>query len=733
MKLDKVLVIVESPAKARTIKKYLGKGYDVKASVGHIRDLPKRELGIDVDKDFKPKYVSMRAKSKVLKELREKASKSSSVLLATDMDREGEAIAWHLEELLKKTGAPIKRIIFNEITKNAIREAVDHPRDIDIDKVNAQQARRILDRLVGYLVSPVLWKIFYRGLSAGRVQTVGLRLICVRENEIRAFVPVEYWTIEGVLCCGEDREFEAKLLKIAGEKPEIGSEADASRIVEEIKASEIVVKAVREKQKKRNSQPPFITSTLQREAAGRLGFSAKRTMAVAQQLYEGVVLGDEGSVGLISYMRTDSTRVSNEAWTQGKTWIEENLGKDHVGGARTFAKGKLAQDAHEAIRPTDSYRKPEDLESFLTKDQNALYDLIWRRFLSSLASPAVYDIREVDIAAGDHYLLRAGGRKLVHPGFLALYPDKQADDGSWIPDLAEGETVDIRNLDALQHFTEPPPRFTEASLIKELEDKGIGRPSTYASIISIIQDRGYVEKEGKAFHPTELGEKVWESLAELFNDIFEVDFTARMETELDKVEGSEEKWQDVVRFFYEPLLIDLEKFSGRRDELKKLVQEEMDEKCPKCGKNLIKKWSRNGPFLACPGFPDCRYSKSLEEEETLEKECPECGGQLMYKSGRFGRFIACGNYPDCKYTEAVSLGISCPEKDCDGQISERKTRRGKIFFGCTRYPKCKFASWDKPVERECPSCGNAWMVEKTTKKKGSLHRCPSCKHEVAPE
>ena len=731
--MDKVLVIVESPAKARTIKKYLGNGYVVKASVGHIRDLPKRELGIDVEKDFKPKYVNMRAKSKVLKELREKASESSSVLLATDMDREGEAIAWHLEELLKKTGAPIKRIIFNEITKNAIREAVDHPRDIDIDKVNAQQARRILDRLVGYLVSPVLWKIFYRGLSAGRVQTVGLRLICVRENEIRAFIPVEYWTIEALLCCGGDREFEAKLLKISGEKPEIGSEADARRIVEEIKASEIMVEAVREKQKKRNPQPPFITSTLQREAAGRLGFSAKKTMAVAQQLYEGVVLGEEGSVGLISYMRTDSTRVSNEAWTQGKTWIEENLGKDHVGGARTYAKGKLAQDAHEAIRPTDSYRKPEDVASFLTKDQKALYALIWRRFLSSLASPAVYDVLEVDIAAGDQYLLRAGGRKLVHPGFLALYPDKQAEEDNWIPDLTEGEMVDIRSLDSLQHFTEPPPRFTEASLIKELEDKGIGRPSTYASIISIIQDRGYVEKEGKAFHPTELGEKVWESLAELFNDIFEVDFTARMETELDKVEGSEEKWQDVVRFFYDPLLIDLEKFSGRRDELKKLVQEETDEECPKCGKNLIKKWSRNGPFLACPGFPDCRYSKSLEEEEALDRECPECGGQLMYKSGRFGRFIACGNYPDCKYTEAVSLGISCPEKDCDGQISERKTRRGKIFYGCTRYPKCKFASWDKPVERECPSCGNSWMVEKSTKKKGSFHRCLSCKHEVASE
>lgn len=731
--MDKVLVIVESPAKARTIKKYLGKGYDVKASVGHIRDLPKRELGIDVEKNFTPKYVSMRAKSKVLKELRAKASASSNILLATDMDREGEAIAWHLEELLKKTKTPIQRIIFNEITKNAIREAVDNPRDIDLDKVNAQQARRILDRLVGYLVSPVLWKIFYRGLSAGRVQTVGLRLICERENEIRAFVPVEYWTIESILCCGEDREFEAKLLKIEGEKPEIGSESEAQRIVGEIKASEIMINAVREKKKKRNPQPPFITSTLQREAAGRLGFTAKKTMAVAQQLYEGIVLGEEGSVGLISYMRTDSTRVSKEAYAQGKTWIEENLGKDHVGGGRSYAKGKKAQDAHEAVRPTDSYKKPDDLAAFLTKDQMALYTLIWRRFLASLASPAVYDVLEVDIAAGEKYLLRAGGRRLVHPGFLALYPDKQAEDDKWMPDVEEGEMVEIRNIDASQHFTEPPPRFSEASLIKELEDKGIGRPSTYASIISIIQDRGYVEKEGKALHPTELGEKVWESLSQLFNDIFEVDFTARMETELDKVEGAKEEWQDVVRFFYEPLNADLEKSAGRGDELKSLVQEETDEDCPKCGKKLIKKWSRNGPFLACPGFPECRHSKSLEEEEALEKKCPECGGDLRYKSGRFGRFIACDNYPDCKYTEAVSLGISCPEEDCDGNISERKTRRGKVFYGCTKYPKCKFASWDKPVEKECPSCGHSWMVEKSTKAKGSFLRCPSCKHEVEPE
>jgi DNA topoisomerase-1 len=342
-------------------------------------------------------------------------------------------------------------------------------------------------------------------------------------------------------------------------------------------------------------------------------------------------------------------------------------------------------------------------------------------------------VLEVDIAAGEKYLLRAGGRRLVHPGFLALYPDNQTEDDKWMPDVEEGEIAEIRNIDALQHFTEPPPRFNEASLIKELEDKGIGRPSTYASIISIIQDRGYVEKEGKALHPTELGEKVWESLAQLFNDIFEVDFTARMETELDKVESSKEKWQDVVRFFYEPLHADLEKFDDRSDELKKLVQEETDEDCPKCGKKLIKRWSRNGPFLACPGFPECRHSQSLEEEEALDRKCPECGGELRYKSGRFGRFIACDNYPDCKFTEAVSLGISCPEEDCDGHISERKTRRGKVFYGCTKYPKCKFASWDKPVEKECPSCGHAWMVEKSSKTKDKFLRCPSCKHEVEPE
>lgn len=729
--LSNALVIVESPAKAKTIKKYLGKGYKVKASVGHIRDLPKRDLGIDIENGFRPKYVNVRGKGKILKELREAAGTTDTILLATDMDREGEAIAWHLGQILEKTGAPVKRIIFNEITRNAIQEAVEHPRDIDIDKVNAQQARRILDRLVGYLVSPVLWKIFYRGLSAGRVQTVGLRLVCEREEDVRRFVPEEYWTIAGVLCCSGGREFEARLLRSEGRKPSIGTGEEARKILEEIRASSLTVSSVTDREKKRNPMPPFITSTLQREAAGRLGFSAKKTMAVAQQLYEGVELGSEGAVGLISYMRTDSTRISKEAFAQGRGWIAENLGDDFVGTGKGYRKARSAQDAHEAIRPTDVSKDPDRIGRYLSGDQRSLYELIWRRFLASLASPAVYEVREVDIASeGDRYVLRAGGRRMVHKGFLAVMPDRASEQVAWLPDLKAGETVEIKKLDAGQHFTEPPPRYSEASLIKVLEEKGIGRPSTYASIISIIQDRGYVTREGRALRPTELGEKVWESLSKLFNDIFEVDFTARMEMELDKVEASKEDWTDVVGFFYGPLSADLEKFDERRDELKRLVQEETEEVCPECGKNLVRKWSRNGPFLACPGFPECRYSRSLEEEESIEKKCPECGGRLAYKTGRFGRFIACTNYPDCRYTEAVSIGMACPEEGCDGQVTEKRTRRKKVFYGCTRYPECRFASWDKPVEKECPQCGGSWMVEKNTRKKGRFLRCPSCKHEV---
>ncbi|MBN2069852.1 MAG: type I DNA topoisomerase [Candidatus Krumholzibacteriota bacterium] len=729
--MDQILVIVESPAKAKTIKKYLGKGYKVKASVGHIRDLPKKELGIDLDKDFEPKYVNDRSKSKIIKELRDTAGKSSEILLATDMDREGEAIAWHLNEILKKTGVPSKRIIFNEITANAIKEAVENPRDLDMNKVNAQQARRILDRLVGYLVSPALWKVFYRGLSAGRVQSVGLRLLCERENLIRDFKPQEYWTVDGVLKTAEGAEFPARLFKIDGNTPEIPSGEIAEQILSDIRTGKLFVDKVVEKDKNRNPQPPFITSTLQREAASRLGFSAKKTMVVAQQLYEGLTIGEEGSVGLISYMRTDSTRISTDAFQQGKAFIEEKYGSSFVfQGKRGYKKLKGSQDAHEAIRPTDSFKTPENVAPYLEKDQLALYSLIWMRFLASIAAPAVYSTREADIKSGERYLLRANGRKIKSEGFLAIFPDRKKEEDSWIPDMESGEELFIKDFDGTQKFTEAPARFTEASLIKELEDKGIGRPSTYASIISIILSRDYAVREGKSLKPTELGEVVWRSLSAIFNDIFEIDFTARMEDELDKVEESLDKWQDAVRYFYEPLSADLEQFKGKQAEYKKMFQEETEEKCEKCGKKLIRKWSRNGIFLACPGYPECKFAKSVEEEEKLDKQCPKCGGELKYKSGRFGRFIACSNYPECKYTETVTLGIPCPEDGCDGKIAEKKTRRGKVFYGCSRYPDCKFASWDKPTDKKCPECGEAFLVQKTSKKKGEYLKCPACKSEV---
>jgi len=728
--VSQVLVVVESPAKAKTIGKYLGDGYRVHASVGHIRDLPKKELGIDVEKGFKPKYVAVREKSKVIKKLREEAGKSSQVLLATDMDREGEAIAWHLKEMLDKTGTPVKRIIFNEITKEALQAAVSDPQDIDADKVNAQQARRILDRLVGYLVSPVLWKIFYMGLSAGRVQSVGLRLIIEREQQIRDFVPQEYWTVEGTAATGKGEEFAVKLAKIDGKRPEIENGESADAVLSELRKSDLRIAETRKREKKRNPGPPYITSTLQREAAGRLGFSAKKTMLIAQQLYEGVGLGGEGSVGLISYMRTDSTRVSDEAYRRGTKFIADTFGPEVVyRGKRGFKKAKRSQDAHEAIRPTDCRRTPDKLKRFLTKDQHSLYELVWSRFLASLAAPAVYEVKEADIAAGDRFLLRASGRRLKSPGFLEIMPDRRSEKEDWIPDMTAGDGVRLVNIDASQHFTEPPPRFNEASLIKELEDKGIGRPSTYASIISIIQARDYAKKEKGTLFPTPLGEQVWKILDQLFKDIFEVDFTARMENELDKVEEAKEDWQDVVRFFYEPLVGDLEKVKEKGNDLKSLVQEGTDEICESCGRKLVKKWGKNGPFLACPGYPECRFTKSLDKEEELDRACPKCGGVLKYKNGRFGRFIACQNYPECRYTEAVTLGIPCPEEGCGGDIVEKRTRRGKIFYGCSNYPKCTFASWDKPTSKRCTSCSESYLVEKESKKKGRYLKCPACKAE----
>jgi len=731
--VNQVLVVVESPAKARTIKQYLGKGYAVKASVGHIRDLPQRELGIDIEHGFKPKYVAVRGKTKVVADLRREAAKSAVVLLATDMDREGEAIAWHLREILEKPKVPIKRIIFNEITKKAIQEAVAEPREIDLDKVNAQQARRVLDRLFGYLISPVLWKIFYRGLSAGRVQTAGLRLICEREKAIRAFVPEEYWTVEGRLATEAGSELAVRLFKVDGENPSIPTKEEADRILEAIRREPLSVAAVSQRERLRNPQPPFITSSLQREAASRLGFSAKKTMLLAQQLYEGVELGKEGPVGLISYMRTDSTRVSDEAFRQGMACIEKLYGPEVASGAkRSFKKTKLAQDAHEAIRPTDCARTPDTLSTFLSKDQMSLYRLVWQRFLASLAVSAVYEVLEVDIAAGTRFILRANGRRLVKPGFLAIFPDQRPEQDELLPAVAVGDPLSIRELGASQHFTEPPPRYTEASLIKELEENGVGRPSTYATILGIIQARDYVNKRSSVLHPTELGEKVWQMLDRFFRDVFEIDFTARMETELDKVEEAKEDWRTVVRLFYEPLDVDLKSLKEKRDEMKSLVQEETTEVCKNCGRRLVKKWGKNGQFLACPGFPDCRYTQPVEGEEEIERTCPKCGGALAYKNGRFGRFIACRSYPTCKYTEAIKLGIKCPVPGCDGDIVEKRTRRGKVFYGCSKYPRCNYASWDKPTDRTCPHCSAATLVEKQSAKKGRYLKCPACKAEVAP-
>ncbi|MBD3178347.1 MAG: type I DNA topoisomerase [Candidatus Latescibacteria bacterium] len=726
--MSESLVIVESPAKARTIGKYLGKGYKVIASVGHIRDLPKNKLGVDIENGFEPRYVNYRDKSKVIKTIKSSARSSSEIFLATDMDREGEAIAWHLSVILDDSEDKIRRVVFNEITERAISEAFGQPRDIDINKVNAQKARRVLDRLVGYLISPVIWKLFYRGLSAGRVQSVGLRLICEREDQISNFKPEEYWTIEGELASSGGTPFQVKLSRINGEKPEIRDQGESEKILKEITGLELSVSAVEKKERKRFPYPPYITSTLQRDASSRLGFSARKTMVIAQQLYEGVELGSEGSVGLISYMRTDSTRISDEAFRNGISCIREKFGPDKAGGGRKKKKsGKSVQDAHEAVRPTDSFRTPQAISAFLSRDQMSLYTLIWQRFLASLAKPAIYENTRVLIQGGV-YTLSASGRKLIDSGFLDIMPDYRPSEDTVLPELKKGEKTRVKKLENIQHFTEPPPRYSESALIKTLEENGIGRPSTYASILSVIRNRKYASREGKTLMPTTLGQEVWKALSRHFTDIFEIDFTAGMEKKLDMIEEDRLEWHEVVKQYYKPLKSDLDNFEEVSEDARKEIQKETDQVCENCGRNLVVKWSRNGQFLACPGFPDCKFTKSLAEEE-LERKCPECGGQLRYKRGRFGRFIACSNYPDCKYTEPIKIGIKCPENDCAGDIIEKQTRKGKIFYGCSRYPDCKFASWSKPVDRKCPKCNYGIMVEKSTKKKGDFLRCPSCKHE----
>jgi len=680
--LSNVLVIVESPAKAKTISRFLGsKKYIVKSSMGHVRDLPKSQWGVDVNNDFEPKYITIRGKGNLVKELKTAAKKSDAVLLATDPDREGEAIAWHLQQLLDLDPNSNCRIEFNEITKNAIQKAIKEPRKIDMNRVDAQQARRVLDRLVGYSLSPLLWKKVKKGLSAGRVQSVAVRLICDREDEIKKFVPEEFWTIDAVLKKLSNEKFKAKLLKKNGEPIKIGSEQEKDQILAELQGQEFIISSVKKKEKKRNPVAPFTTSSLQQEANKKLNFTVKKTMMLAQQLYEGIELDKkQGIVGLITYLRTDSTRISAGAQEEARNYILEQFGKEYIPEtAREYAVNKQAQDAHEAIRPTSVYRTPEAVENFLTKDQFKLYKLIWERFVASQMSSAVFDTTTVDIAAGN-YLFRANGSILKFPGFMKVYAESKEneEDGGILPDLGQNDPLILVKLDPKQHFTQPPPRYTEATLVKTLEELGIGRPSTYAPTIETILTRGYVIKEQKQFVPTELGRIVVDLLKEFFADIINVEFTAKLESNLDKTEEGIYNWKEVVRDFYEPFAKELE-IAEKEMEQVELADEVSDEICEKCGRHMVVKIGKYGKFLACPGFPECRNTKPLLEP----------------------------------------LGIECPK--CKGQLVLRRSKKGRKFYGCSNYPECDFVSWDQPTSERCPECGSMLLMK--TNKKGKKLVC----------
>jgi DNA topoisomerase I len=804
------LVIVESPAKAKTINKYLGRNYTVKASYGHVMDLPKKELGINIKRNFEPTYEVSPDKTHVVEGLQKAAEKSDAVYLAADPDREGEAICAHLAEVLKATMAAkngkngsngagkkkkrkprkgqeeadlrknhIFRVMFNEITPRAIRAAFEHPGEINENLVDAQQARRVLDRLVGYKISPLLWDKVRRGLSAGRVQTVALRVIVEREREIRAFTPVEYWTLHAQLAAAEPPSFEAKLAKHKGEDIEVHTQAEADAIIAAVEKARWQISEVTQKEKRRHAQPPFTTSKLQQAAYNRLRYTAKRTMALAQRLYEGVELGQEGSVALITYMRTDSVRVSSEALGQVRDLIGTEFGPNYLPEKPNFYKSKKdAQEAHEAIRPTDVARKPADVKPYLSDDLFKLYQLIWQRFVASQMVPAIFDQTSIDIAAGD-YLFRATGSVMKFEGYLAAYQISaeredddaaESDEGRRLPPVTQGEILRLEALRPDQHFTEPPPRYSEATLVKELEDKGIGRPSTYASIISTIVEREYVNKDQGRFTPTMLGEKVSDLLVKSFEDIFDVSFTARMEEELDEIEEGRLRWKDSVKEFYTRFEEDLEQAKGDMESYKagiptgkkceKCGQGELLERisrlgfflgcsrypdcdfiedlspetsgegdaetptCDNCGREMVIKKGRWGAFLACSGYPDCKTTrrlaagtrKALQPDVLLNENCPECGSQLVLKHGRYGEFIGCTGYPKCKFIRSKTLGINCP-KCGTGEFVERRAKKGRrrVFYGCNRYPECDFTTPYKPIAEPCPKCGAPFIVEKRTK------------------
>jgi DNA topoisomerase-1 len=804
----KNLVIVESPAKAKTINKYLGKDFSVKASMGHVRDLPKKKLGVDVKKGFAAEYEILPTRKKVLDELKAAAKDADTIFLAADPDREGEAICWHLSESLGvRSKKKFKRVVFNEITKKAIDLAFQNPSEVDEKKVDAQQTRRILDRLVGYKVSPVLWEKVRRGLSAGRVQSVALKLICDREREIRAFVAEEYWTVAAHLEAEGPPPFTANLVKKDGKNIEIGNGDEAGAVRRDLEAATFTVAKVQKKERRRHPVPPFITSKLQQEAFKKLRYGVKKTMQVAQRLYEGVELGPDGSVGLITYMRTDSTRISDDALVAVREKIGQTYGSEYLPEKPNFYRSKKdAQDAHEAIRPSYPERDPDSIKKYLSKDEYALYKLIWNRFVASQMLPAVYDETIADIEAAA-YLLRAKGSTLKFKGFLAVYeetPDEKqetkpkddtaapADDtapeeaAAQLPPLKEGDRLTLKKLDTDQHFTQPPPRFSEASLVKELEENGIGRPSTYASIIGTIEARDYMEKREAKLYPTELGFLVTDLLVQHFQDIMNVEYTAALEAELDEIEEGKDNLLNTLNQFWKKFEKDLKAAQKDMKDVKRM-EEQTDEVCDKCGKPMVIKWGRYGKFLACSGYPDCKNTRQLagsegdggpelhedvakevctndgqpmvlkkgrfgpflacsnypdckvtkrlvrgaegklqvEQLQPIDEACPDCGKPLMWRRGRFGPFIACSDYPNCKYIkkkEAKEIGLACPECG-QGQVVERKGRWGRSFFGCKRYPECKFTAYHRPIGEPCPDCGRPYLLEKETKKEGKVIFC----------
>lgn len=688
------LVIVESPAKAKTIERYLGKKYKVKASMGHIRDLPKSQMGVDVEDNYKPKYITIRGKGDILKELRKAAKKAKKIYLAADPDREGEAIAWHLAHILNVDETSNCRVVFNEITKDAIKESFKNPRAIDVDLVDAQQARRILDRLVGYNISPLLWKKIKKGLSAGRVQSVAMKMIIDRENEIKRFEPEEYWSITAQF--EKDKEkFEGAFYGIKGKKLELKTEKDVKEIIDQLKDKTFDIDQVKKRERKRNPAPSFITSSLQQEAARKLNFRARKTMMVAQQLYEGIDLGKKagGITGLITYMRTDSTRISNTAQDEARTYITEKYGKEYVGTKKPVGKKQEnAQDAHEGIRPTSALREPKELKGILSNDQFKLYKLIYERFLASQMSSAIMDTMTVHLLHNE-IEFRASGSKIKFPGFMKVYvegtDDKKADDNNYLPDLEQGMTVEAQIIEPNQHFTQPPPRYTEARLVKTMEEKGIGRPSTYAPTLDTIQRRGYVSMDNKRFIPTELGTIVIDMLEEFFPEIINVDFTVKMEKELDTIEEGNVKWRSVIDGFYGDFAKRLEKAESEMAEIE------------------IK-------------------------DEPAGIDCEKCGNGMVYKMGRYGKFLACSNFPECRNTKAIlkEIGVKCP-KCKEGNVVERKSKKRRNFYGCDRFPDCDFVSWDKPIARPCPKCDNL-LVEKKVKKEIQI-QCVECDYKENPQ